>query len=38
MTTATWLTMVLVVSFVWGGFLWVLFTAIRREAGKSGEG
>jgi hypothetical protein len=29
--------MVLVVVFVWGGFSWVLFTAIRKEAGKSGE-
>ena len=37
MTIATWITMVLILSFVWGGFSWVLFTAIRREAGKSGE-
>ena len=37
MTIATWITMVLVIAFVWGGFSWVLLTAIRKEAGKSGE-
>jgi len=35
MTLATWITMTLVVSFVWGGFLLVLATAVRKESGKS---
>ena len=37
MTTATWITMLVVMSFVWGGFSLVLFTAIRKESGKSGD-
>jgi hypothetical protein len=35
MTIATWITMVLVVGFVWGGFSLVLATAIRKESGKT---
>jgi hypothetical protein len=37
MTAATWITMLLVMAFVWGGFSTVLLTAIRKESGKSGE-
>ena len=37
MTAATWITMMVVMAFVWGGFLWVLLTAVRKESGKSGE-
>ena len=37
MTTATWITMIVVMSFVWGGFSLVLLTAIRKESGKSGD-
>ncbi len=36
MTTATWITMIVVMTFVWGGFSLVLLTAIRKESGKSG--
>ncbi len=35
MTPATWVTMLVVMTFVWGGFSTVLLTAIRKEAGKS---
>lgn len=35
MTTATWITMIVVMGFVWGGFLAVLTTAIRKESGKA---
>ena len=37
MTAATWITMTVVMAFVWGGFLWVLLTAVRKESGKSGD-
>jgi hypothetical protein len=37
MTTATWITMIVVMSFVWGGFSLVLLTAVRKESGKSGD-
>ncbi len=37
MTAATWITMIVVVTFVWGGFSVVLLTAVRKESGK-GEG
>ena len=36
MTRASWITMILVMAFVWGGFAMVLLTAIRKESGKSG--
>jgi hypothetical protein len=36
MTGASWITMILVMAFVWGGFAMVLLTAIRKESGKSG--
>jgi hypothetical protein len=35
MTFASWITMLLVIVFVWGGFAWVLATAVRKESGKS---
>ena len=35
MTIATWITMILVIAFVWGGFSLVLVTAVRKESGKS---
>lgn len=34
MTAATWITMLLVMGFVWGGFAFVLRKAIRKEAEK----
>lgn len=37
MTPATWITMIVILGFVWGGFVTVLFTAIRKESGKGGE-
>jgi hypothetical protein len=37
MTAATWITMFAVMAFVWGGFLAVLMTAIRKESEKSGD-
>jgi hypothetical protein len=38
MTVATWITMILVVGFVWGGFALVLATAVRKESGKNIDG
>ncbi len=35
MTTATWVTMILIMVFVWGGLALALRTAIRRESTKS---
>jgi len=37
MTAATWITMIVIMAFVWGGFSTVLLIAIRKESGKSGE-
>jgi hypothetical protein len=37
MTAATWITMLAVMAFVWGGFFIVLSTAVRKESGKSGD-
>lgn len=37
MTVATWITMLVIMAFVWGGFSVVLTTAIRKESGKSGD-
>ena len=34
MTTSTVVTMVLIIGFVWGGFSFALFTAVRKEAEK----
>lgn len=36
MTTATWITMLVILTFVWGGCIFTIFTAIRKESGKSG--
>ncbi len=30
MTTSTWITMIVIMVCVWGGFFWVLLTAIRK--------
>ena len=38
MTTSTWITMLVVIGFVWGGFSLVLLTAIRKETGKQSDG
>jgi hypothetical protein len=35
MTTATWITMIGILAFVWGGFAIALRTAIRAEAKKA---
>ena len=37
MTTSTWITMIVVMGFVWGGFAAVLLTAVRKESGKSSD-
>ena len=37
MTVATWITMIVIMAFVWGGFSLVLSTAIRKESDKSGD-
>ncbi len=34
MTLSTWITMIVIVGFVWGGFALAIRTAIRKEAGK----
>jgi len=35
MTATTWIVMIAILSFVWGGFAFVLRKAIRSEAGKA---
>jgi len=35
MTAATWITMLVICAFVWGGFATAVGTAARRESGKS---
>ncbi|GMV08070.1 MAG: hypothetical protein AMXMBFR53_43450 [Gemmatimonadota bacterium] len=37
MTAATWVTMVLVMAFIWGGFALALRTAVRKESGKRAQ-
>ena len=37
MTTATWITMIVIMAFVWGGFVTALRTAVRKESAKSAE-
>ena len=37
MTASAWITMIVVIGCVWGGFAWALLTAIRKEAEKSGD-
>jgi hypothetical protein len=34
MTTSTVITMVLVLGFIWGGFSFLLLTAVRKESDK----
>lgn len=38
MSTSTWITMIAMLAFVWGGFVLALATAIRKESGKSAPG
>lgn len=38
MTAATWITMVLIMGFVWGGCALALTTAVRKESGKRADG
>lgn len=35
MTAATWITMIAIIAFVWGGFAFALSTAVRKESGKN---
>ena len=35
MTAATWITMLVIVGFVWGGFVLAVITAFRRESEKA---
>jgi hypothetical protein len=35
MTTATWITMILIMAYVWGGMAAALWLAIRKESGKT---
>lgn len=37
MQTVTWVTMIVIMSFVWGGFAFLLVTALRKEARKPEE-
>ncbi len=34
MTAATWITMLVICGFVWGGFALAVSTAFRKESGK----
>lgn len=34
MTTATWVTMIVILTIVWGGFGLAVRTALRKESGK----
>jgi hypothetical protein len=34
MTTATWITMFVILGFVWGGFALAVSTAVRSESAK----
>jgi hypothetical protein len=34
MTTATWITMIVIMGFVWGGLALLLVTALRRESDR----
>ena len=35
MTKPTWITMLVVLTYVWGGFALALLTAVRKESGKA---
>ncbi|MEX0980209.1 MAG: hypothetical protein WDZ89_03885 [Gemmatimonadota bacterium] len=34
MTAATWITMIAILAFVWGGFAVAISIAVRKESGK----
>jgi hypothetical protein len=34
MMTSTWITMLGILAFIWGGFLLALRTAVKKESGK----
>ena len=36
MTTATWITMIVIMTYVWGGTSLALRTAMKKESGKTG--
>jgi hypothetical protein len=38
MTTATWITMIGILAFIWGGFSVALRKAVKSESEKSKEG
>jgi LPS O-antigen subunit length determinant protein (WzzB/FepE family) len=38
MTTASWITMILIVGFVWGGFAVLLTKALRKESRRRSDG
>jgi LPS O-antigen subunit length determinant protein (WzzB/FepE family) len=38
MPMTTWITMILIMGFVWGGFGVLLFSALRKEKRKGGQG
>lgn len=33
-TAATWITMIVIIGIIWGGFALAVSTAIRKESGK----
>ncbi len=35
MEASGWITMILILGFVWGGFAIILVTALRKESGKT---
>ncbi|MYB99935.1 MAG: MetS family NSS transporter small subunit [Gemmatimonadetes bacterium] len=37
MTTATWITMIVIMAFVWGGLAIALRTAFRKESEKNAD-
>lgn len=36
MTTATWITMILILVYVWGGMALAVRTAVKKESDKAG--
>jgi hypothetical protein len=37
MTSAAWITMIVIMTFVWGGFVLLLVQAFRKEGGRRGD-
>ena len=37
MTTASWITMIVIMAFVWGGLTIALRTAVKKESAKSAD-